>query len=83
MDTKSAQFTLENGYAAGVINAAKSGWTIIGIIGYSINTTYVMAQSLMINNSNIGYTVRHIYNQQGADSATLYVKVLYQKQMTI
>lgn len=81
IQTKSENASASSGAGTATINVAVSGYKAIGIVGFSIASTYYAPSAIDFNANNQTVTakIRHVSDNAASGSVTVYVMVLYMK----
>lgn len=81
IQTKSENASASSGAGTATINVAVSGYKAIGIVGFSIASTYFAPSAIGFNANNQTVTakIRHVSDNAASGSVTVYVMVLYMK----
>lgn len=77
----SGTLNYSNGYGSASINLAKTGYKAIGIVGFSISSTYFAPSIVSFDYSGqkANLTIRHVNDGTVSGNVTVYVMVLYIK----
>lgn len=70
-----------NGYGARQISLSYSGYKALGVVGYSVSSTYHAVYQMNFNSSAQTVTVgiRHVNDTSSSGNANVYLQVLYVK----
>lgn len=78
----SGKLKYQNGYGDVTINLAKQGYKALGLIGYTISSSYLAPSIVSFDTSTqkASITARHVSDNSASGEVSVYVSVLYVKE---